>query len=51
MVLQKCEWGHDDYSLNVGNLPLARQEADVPAAVRATKADVRQSGLFDAADT
>jgi len=21
MVLQKCEWGHDDYSLNVANLP------------------------------
>ena len=20
-VLQKCEWGHDDYSLEVGNLP------------------------------
>ena len=23
MVLQKCEWGHDDYSLNVENLPHA----------------------------
>lgn len=23
MVLQKCEWGHDDYSLNVENLPMA----------------------------
>jgi len=23
MVLQKCEWGHDDYSLNVENLPKA----------------------------
>lgn len=23
MVLQKCEWGHDDYSLNVTNLPMA----------------------------
>ena len=23
MVLQKCEWGHDDYSLNVANLPQA----------------------------
>jgi len=22
-VLQKCEWGHDDYSLNVANLPQA----------------------------
>jgi adenine-specific DNA-methyltransferase len=22
-VLAKCEWGHDDYSLNVANLPKA----------------------------
>jgi len=25
MVLKKCEWGHDDYSLNVENLPQAPQ--------------------------
>lgn len=24
MVLQKCEWSHDDYSLNVENLPMAQ---------------------------
>ena len=24
-VLQKCEWGHDDYSLNVANLPQASE--------------------------
>lgn len=24
MVLARCEWGHDDYSLNVANLPLAQ---------------------------
>ena len=24
-VLQKCEWGHDDYSLNVANLPKASE--------------------------
>lgn len=23
MVLSRCEWGHDDYSLNVENLPMA----------------------------
>ena len=23
MVLARCEWGHDDYSLNVANLPIA----------------------------
>lgn len=25
MVLSKCEWGHDDYSLNVENLPTAQK--------------------------
>ena len=51
MVLQKCEWGHDDYSLNVENLPQARKEASMPGAARAAKSDARQTGLFDAADT
>ena len=26
MVLARCEWGHDDYSLNVANLPMAQME-------------------------
>ncbi len=26
-VLQKCEWGHDDYSLNVANLPKVPETA------------------------
>lgn len=30
-VLHKCEWGHDDYSLNVANLPQAAEPA--PALV------------------
>jgi len=25
-VLRKCEWGHDDYTLNVANLPEAPRE-------------------------
>lgn len=25
-VLKKCEWDHDDYSLNVANLPMAAEE-------------------------
>ncbi|MBQ3290642.1 MAG: site-specific DNA-methyltransferase [Kiritimatiellae bacterium] len=28
-VLKKCEWGHDDYSLNVQNLPIAREEPKI----------------------
>lgn len=34
MVLARCEWGHDDYSLNVANLPVATPDpAPVPAEV------------------
>lgn len=33
MVLSRCEWGHDDYSLNVANLPLA---TPTPAPAPAT---------------
>jgi adenine-specific DNA-methyltransferase len=37
MVLSKCEWGHDDYSLNVENLPMQQKpKVELP----------RQSGLF-----
>ncbi|GAB3500294.1 hypothetical protein GCM10027399_26190 [Curvibacter fontanus] len=57
MVLARCEWGHDDYSLNVANLPIAEKtepaEAPVPAtgaAARKTKksaaTNVEQGGLF-----
>ena len=28
-VLKKCEWGHDDYSLNVKNLPMAEEEEKI----------------------
>jgi adenine-specific DNA-methyltransferase len=38
MVLQKCEWGHDDYSLNVENLPQATKPA---------QPTVPQGNLFD----
>lgn len=30
MVLSQCEWGHDDYSLNVENLPMAQRQAAAP---------------------
>ncbi len=29
-VLRKCEWGHDDYSLNVANLPMAEALPEPP---------------------
>ncbi|MFZ4622882.1 MAG: site-specific DNA-methyltransferase [Rhodoferax sp.] len=32
MVKDRCEWGHDDYSLNVANLPMAQKKvAGTPA--------------------
>jgi adenine-specific DNA-methyltransferase len=40
-IRTRCEWGHDDYSLNVANLPQAKIKA-VPAAA--------QPGLFDERD-
>ena len=30
MVLARCEWGHDDYSLNVANLPMAEPSPPPP---------------------
>jgi adenine-specific DNA-methyltransferase len=37
MVMSKCEWGHDDYSLNVENLPMQQKpKGEQP----------RQGGLF-----
>ena len=32
VVLSRCEWGHDDYSLNVQNLPMLEPEPEPPAA-------------------
>ena len=34
-VLSKCEWGHDDYSLQIENLPIAKKPAK------------KQPGLFE----
>ena len=48
MVLARCEWGHDDYSLNVANLPMARIEQDEPPAtgdsIKKEKAAITNAG-------
>jgi adenine-specific DNA-methyltransferase len=44
-VLSKCEWGHDDYSLNVENLPMA--EKSEPEKIKAKNKNPAQSNLFD----
>ena len=56
MVLARCHWGRDDYSLNVTNLPMAEIEKAEPApsgtSVKNTKsrkvalANAGQGGLF-----
>lgn len=61
MILKRCEWGHDDYSLNVANLPMVEEEPEPrssenqPAAttkpVKRKSAVENQGGLFDGEDS
>lgn len=61
MILKRCEWGHDDYSLNVANLPMAEEEPEPrssknqPAAktkpAKHQSAVKNQGGLFDVEDS
>jgi adenine-specific DNA-methyltransferase len=41
MVKDRCEWGHDDYSLNVANLPMAQKQLEAGGGSPA------QDDLFD----
>ena len=41
-VLHKCEWGHDDYSLNVANLPKA-PEPEPEVAIAGQKLEPKQA--------
>jgi adenine-specific DNA-methyltransferase len=46
-IRERCEWGHDDYSLNVENLPKAQP---APRAIdKVTSSSASQPGLFDLA--
>lgn len=54
MVLARCEWGHDDYSLNVENLPMAQEDIPELTATayklkskNSIAANLAQGGLFD----
>ena len=58
-VLKKCEWGHDDYSLEIQNLPEAppvyEEEEEMPAKPRrkfgkGKREDPRQVALFNMGD-
>ena len=46
-VLSKCEWGKDDYSLNIASLPLAPTEEVVPKSQKISK---KSADLFDGID-
>ncbi len=58
MVLARCEWGHDDYSLNVANLPMAKPDpvdagadsAQQPRTRKPASANTNQGGLFEQND-
>jgi adenine-specific DNA-methyltransferase len=43
MVLARCEWSHDDYSLNVANLPIAEKAEPTEEPVPATSAAARKA--------
>lgn len=49
MVLARCEWGHDDYSLNVANLPMAQPEPEAPSPRPSPKGRGRKPNASDAA--
>lgn len=47
VVLSRCEWGHDDYSLNVQNLPMAKPEPSAePKQKNQKKIAPGQAALF-----
>ncbi|MBU3588514.1 site-specific DNA-methyltransferase [Polynucleobacter sp. 80A-SIGWE] len=48
-LLSKCEWGKDDYSLNITNLQVAAQD-DEPAPAVKKKAASKEADLFDDAE-
>ena len=47
VVLSRCEWGHDDYSLNVQNLPMAQPDPEpAPTAKKKVSVASGQASLF-----
>jgi len=47
--LSKCEWGRDDYSLNITKLPISEREDDVAPAAKKQAAD-KEADLFGDAE-
>ncbi|MDN2582151.1 site-specific DNA-methyltransferase [Aquibium sp. ELW1220] len=49
-ILSKCEWGRDDYSLNIKDLPPAPDYPEEPAAAAGSRKKVAGLPLFDSED-
>ncbi len=47
-ILTRCEWGHDDYSLKVENLPQAPASSIAPSEASIQAAKKGQQSLFEA---
>lgn len=54
VVLDRCEWGKDDYSLKIADLPLQDEEPEeadaTPNKSKKIKASVAQTSLFDGSE-
>ena len=52
MVMSRCEWSHDDYSLKVSNLPMAQSdpEPDALQVAKATKPKGRKKAVAGMGD-
>lgn len=49
-ILNRCEYGHDDYSLKIENLPMRQPEPEPPAPSAKRKIDTQTPDLFAAAE-
>lgn len=47
MVLSRCEWGHDDYSLNVANLPMAAPDTPTEPKIMTKKTKKAHTATAD----
>lgn len=44
-IIKACEWGHDDYSLNVQNLPISEPDVEVKTKAKKVKNTQEQSQI------
>lgn len=50
VVLNRCEWGKDDYSLEIASLPLVEDEPEPEASLAPTKTKKTKAGSADSGD-